>query len=152
MSGAPSFRRLALIGIGLIGASMALAMRRAGAAKVIVCCDSNPKARKTALDLGIVKEGADFESMMAFNTTATAALARRITVTREPSVPDGDEPYVDVEVKDGTVLTARVPVARGDCTNPLSEDELRDKFRSLAGRVLTPAEIIRSATTVGARW
>ena len=27
------------------------------------------------LDLGIVKEGADFESMMAFNTTATAALA-----------------------------------------------------------------------------
>lgn len=27
------------------------------------------------LDLGVVKEGADFESMMAFNTTATAALA-----------------------------------------------------------------------------
>lgn len=27
------------------------------------------------LDLGIVKEGADFEAMMAFNTTATAALA-----------------------------------------------------------------------------
>lgn len=27
------------------------------------------------LDLGIVKEGADFETMMAFNTTATAALA-----------------------------------------------------------------------------
>jgi hypothetical protein len=27
------------------------------------------------LDLGVVKEGADFETMMAFNTTATAALA-----------------------------------------------------------------------------
>ncbi len=50
------FERAAFIGIGLIGASMALAMRRAGAAKVIVCCDSNPKARKTALDLGIVNQ------------------------------------------------------------------------------------------------
>jgi 2-methylcitrate dehydratase PrpD len=68
-------------------------------------------------------------------------LAQRITVTREPSVPDGDEPYVDVEVKDGTVLTARVPVARGDCTNPLSEDELRDKFRTTAGQLFAPERV-----------
>ncbi len=50
------FGRVAFIGIGLIGASMALAIRRAKVADVIVCCDSSPKARKTALDLGIVNQ------------------------------------------------------------------------------------------------
>jgi cyclohexadieny/prephenate dehydrogenase len=50
------FGRVAFIGIGLIGASLALAMRRAKITNSIVTCDSNPKARKTALDLGIVNE------------------------------------------------------------------------------------------------
>ena len=43
------------------------------------------------LDLGIVKEGTDFETMMAFNTTATAALApcamARCRVARVRSTP-----------------------------------------------------------------
>jgi 2-methylcitrate dehydratase PrpD len=60
-------------------------------------------------------------------------LARRVTVTYEPSVPNGAEPFVDVVLKDGRVLTGRKKVARGDCTDPLSEDELRGKFRLTAG-------------------
>ncbi len=62
-------------------------------------------------------------------------LARRVRVIHETSVRDGEEPYVDVELSDGRVLTGRMKVARGDYTNPLSEDELRAKFRTTAGTV-----------------
>ena len=50
------FDRVAFIGIGLIGASMALAMRREGLARTIVAVARRPKTRKTALALGIVDE------------------------------------------------------------------------------------------------
>jgi len=48
------FERVAFIGIGLIGASMALAMRRHGVARSVITCDQSAAARKTALKLKIV--------------------------------------------------------------------------------------------------
>lgn len=60
------FARVAFIGIGLIGASMALAMRRAGLAGTIVACARRPKTRKTALALGIVDQvTADYAAAVA---------------------------------------------------------------------------------------
>ncbi|TAK99558.1 MAG: prephenate/arogenate dehydrogenase family protein [Rhodospirillaceae bacterium] len=50
------FNRVAFIGIGHIGASMALAMRRAGLVGSIIACARKPKTRKTALKLKIVDE------------------------------------------------------------------------------------------------
>ena len=50
------FNRVAFIGIGLIGASMALAMRRDGLVNEIVGCARKPQTRKTALALKIVDE------------------------------------------------------------------------------------------------
>ncbi|MCF4166736.1 prephenate/arogenate dehydrogenase family protein [Zavarzinia compransoris] len=50
----PLFRRVALIGIGLIGSSMALAMRRHGLAGEIVCATRSEKSRAAALRLGLV--------------------------------------------------------------------------------------------------
>jgi len=50
------FERVAFIGIGLIGASMALAMRREGMAGSIVACARRAATRKTALRLGIADE------------------------------------------------------------------------------------------------
>lgn len=71
------------------------------------------------------------------------ALARRVTVVHDPSVPDGDEPYVDVELKNGQRLSDRVAVARGDCANPLCEAEIIGKFRTTAGLVLEAAHVAR---------
>ncbi|MGE0726215.1 MAG: prephenate/arogenate dehydrogenase family protein, partial [Alphaproteobacteria bacterium] len=48
------FQRLALIGIGLIGSSIARVARREGLAKEIVCCARREATRATALRLGIV--------------------------------------------------------------------------------------------------
>ena len=54
MADAPLYRRLALIGIGLIGSSVARAAARGGLAGEIVCADSSAAVRAKALELGIV--------------------------------------------------------------------------------------------------
>ena len=50
----PHFDRLALIGVGLIGSSIARATRRAGMATSIVGCARTAKTRDKAIELGIV--------------------------------------------------------------------------------------------------
>ena len=75
-------------------------------------------------------------------------LAKRVHVTHEPSVQNGEEPYVDIELTDGQVLTGRVPVAHGDWTNPLSEDELHAKFRTTAGLVLGCDQVTKLENTI----
>ncbi|MEI6558195.1 MAG: prephenate/arogenate dehydrogenase family protein [Rhodospirillaceae bacterium] len=52
----PLFERMALIGIGLIGASLALAARRRGLARRVVTADCNPDHVRRAQELGLVDE------------------------------------------------------------------------------------------------
>jgi len=54
MAGRPHFARVALIGIGLIGSSLARVIRREGLADEIVGCARSEKTRATSLDLGLV--------------------------------------------------------------------------------------------------
>lgn len=56
---APMFKRVALIGIGLIGSSLSHAMRRKGLAADIVCCASTQASRDVALELGLVSKAFD---------------------------------------------------------------------------------------------
>jgi cyclohexadieny/prephenate dehydrogenase len=51
---APLFERVALIGIGLIGSSLARRVKRDRLARTVVCCAKTERSRKTALALGIV--------------------------------------------------------------------------------------------------
>ncbi|CAK0766351.1 Cyclohexadienyl dehydrogenase [uncultured Gammaproteobacteria bacterium] len=50
----PLFKRMAIIGIGLIGASLARAAKHYGLAGSVVGADSNPAVRAKALELGLV--------------------------------------------------------------------------------------------------
>ena len=52
---APHFKRLALIGVGLIGSSIALAAKRAGLVDGIVGCARSQATRDKAVELGIVE-------------------------------------------------------------------------------------------------
>ena len=70
-------------------------------------------------------------------------LALRVTVVHESSVANGEEPYVDVELTDGRLLSGRMRVARGDYTNPLSEIEVREKFRAVSGLVFSKDRVAR---------
>jgi cyclohexadieny/prephenate dehydrogenase len=53
------FDKVAILGIGLIGSSLARAIRRAGAAKTIVTFDGNPDHAARALALGVVDAAPD---------------------------------------------------------------------------------------------
>lgn len=84
---APLFERAAIIGVGLIGASLAHAMRRSGAAAMIVGYDADIATAKRAADLGAIDsacsaldqalEGADLV-VVSTPVGATAALFAEI--------------------------------------------------------------------------
>ena len=71
------------------------------------------------------------------------ALARQVTVVADDAVAEGEQPFVDVYLKDGRTLSNRVLVARGDYRNPLTAEEVRAKFRTNAGQVLEPGQVIK---------
>lgn len=66
------FERVCIIGIGLIGSSLARALRQHKLADHIVCADQNAEHRATALKLGLVDE--------AFETAAAAAANADLTI------------------------------------------------------------------------
>jgi cyclohexadieny/prephenate dehydrogenase len=83
----PLFNRLALIGVGLIGSSIARAVRAQGAARTIVAAARSPKTRRRVAELGIadqvvetnaaVVEGADLV-IVCIPVGACGAVAREI--------------------------------------------------------------------------
>jgi cyclohexadieny/prephenate dehydrogenase len=94
MTSKPSvlFERAAIIGVGLIGASLAHAIRAAGAAKAIVGFDADPQTTERALSLGAIDQacgdlaaaikGADL-IVVSTPVGATAGLFREIGATAE---------------------------------------------------------------------
>jgi cyclohexadieny/prephenate dehydrogenase len=56
MAPEPAFERIALIGIGLIGSSLARRVKRDGLARSVVCCAKSARSRDKALELGIVDQ------------------------------------------------------------------------------------------------
>jgi cyclohexadieny/prephenate dehydrogenase len=57
--GAPLFNRIAILGIGLIGSSLARAIKREGLAGILVAGDTGPGVAARALALGIVDEATE---------------------------------------------------------------------------------------------
>lgn len=53
------FNKITIIGIGLIGSSLARVIKRENLAKIVACYDINPDYRKKALELGIVNQAPD---------------------------------------------------------------------------------------------
>ena len=78
---------------------------------------------------------------------AIGAFRRRVTVREDPelsaSVPRLKPARVTVTFTDGRHVTRLRESARGDYQDPYREDEVRSKFRELAGVVLSPAGVSR---------
>ena len=78
---------------------------------------------------------------------AIAAIRRRVAVREDPalnaSVPRLKPARVTVTLTDGRQLTRLRESARGDFQEPYREDEIRAKFRELAGVVLSPSAVTR---------
>jgi cyclohexadieny/prephenate dehydrogenase len=94
----PLFARVCFIGIGLIGASMALAMRREGLGGAYVACARRPKTLKTALKLGIVDE--------ATNDYAKAVVGADLIVIATPVGTNGEiARIIAPHLKKGAIVT-----------------------------------------------
>lgn len=71
---------------------------------------------------------------------------RGLTVpNKNPDIAD-DEAIVEVTMEDGTRLTKHVEHAVGNISRPMTDDEIADKFRDLANRVI-PREHTEQAIT-----
>src|SRR6185295_3961099 len=83
----------------------------------------------------------------AVRDPAIAALRRRVTVREDPalnaSVPRLKPARVTVTFTDGRQVTRLRESARGDFRDPYREDEVRAKFRELAGVVLSQTAVTR---------
>jgi 2-methylcitrate dehydratase PrpD len=77
----------------------------------------------------------------AVNDPAVMALRQRVHVTEDPKMsavaPRLRPARVTIALKDGRTLTHEGESHRGDFTQPFEDSELRDKFRELAGHVLS---------------
>jgi 2-methylcitrate dehydratase PrpD len=69
------------------------------------------------------------------------AFMRRVTVTGDPALPEGEEAHVVVEARDGRRFTGHVAFARGAPENPLSREEVIGKYEELAARALAPEAV-----------
>ncbi|HMH50929.1 MAG TPA: MmgE/PrpD family protein, partial [Candidatus Acidoferrum sp.] len=83
----------------------------------------------------------------AVHDRAIGAFRRRVTVREDPDlsaqVPRLKPARVTVTLTDGRAFTRLRESARGDFQDPYREDEIRAKFRELAGVVLSPDGVTR---------
>ena len=101
------FQRVAAVGLGLIGASMAAGLRRTGS--YVVGFDAVPASVETALDRGLVDEGAE--------SLAQAVKGADIVVLAVPVLAIVDLlPTVDAHLSDAAVLidtgSVKTPIVR----------------------------------------
>ena len=89
----------------------------------------------------------------AVRDPAIAAFRRRVSVAEDPAlsaqVPRLKPARVTVTLADGRQITRLRESARGDYQDPYREDEIRSKFRELAGLVLSPDIAARAEAMVG---
>ena len=97
-----------------------------------------------AAAIGLVRGRASLEEFEdAVLEDKALARIREITVPRRnPKLAD-DEVIVHVRLRGGRVITKHVEHAVGNLERPMSDDEIADKFRDLARRVIAPAEAER---------
>src|SRR5262245_17669858 len=88
----------------------------------------------------------------AVRDPAMAALRRRVTVREDPAlnarVPRLKPARVTVTFADGRRVSRLRESARGDHQDPYREDEIRGKFRELAGLVLRPEAVTQVESLV----
>jgi 2-methylcitrate dehydratase PrpD len=69
--------------------------------------------------------------------------AERIAFAADPALK-GVQATADIEMKDGTKLSARCDYPRGSFENPLSADQLKTKFRTYAAAFKSDAQIVEA--------
>ncbi len=73
-----------------------------------------------------------------FNDPEVVDLARRVVALADPEIdrawPARDPTEISLVFRGGQVVTERVEAAKGDLSNPVTDEELLEKFRYMSGR------------------
>ncbi len=146
-SGGPLFREMTVIGVGLIGGSLALAVRKAGLVETVVGVDADPAHREAALATGMVDRATG---------ELTADLARADLVVLAVPVAEivALLPEVARHTKDGCLITdvgsVKDPIlTAGDAAFP---DGRFVAGHPIAGRERSGPAAARSDLFEGANW
>src|SRR5689334_8219079 len=105
-----------IVGIGLIGGSLALAFKDKGIAQKIVGVDSNKQHQKKALELGLVEEIKDIDTAIKESDLIILAVPVHAVIQLLPSVLDKvkDQVVIDVgSTKEGILAAADGHLNRG---------------------------------------
>lgn len=79
-----------------------------------------------------------------------AGLARRVTIETQDSLPRGVSCRMVVTLADGREFEEQVDDPKGSVGNPMTDEDLADKFRHLAGPVLGPDRVENAITAIWA--
>jgi 2-methylcitrate dehydratase PrpD len=90
----------------------------------------------------------------ALRDPGVRALMGKIHLEVDPAA-HGERQTVEVETTDGRRVSSRVEIPRGHWEDPLSDDDLREKFLALAGaalgsRATAAAELVERIESLGA--
>jgi len=64
-------------------------------------------------------------------------LAAKVKISADSSLPRGVSCAMEMRMKDGTVYSSQVDYAKGSMENPMTEEERKEKFNTLASVVLS---------------
>jgi 2-methylcitrate dehydratase PrpD len=76
------------------------------------------------------------------------ALSEMVTIAEDPSLPRGVSCRMTVTLRDGRKATSQVDYPKGSIQNPMSDEEMRAKFDSLAAPVIGPQRAAALAAQV----
>jgi len=141
-------KRVALIGVGLIGGSFALALRRAGAAGTIVGVDRDVAALQRAAELGVIDTAAE--------SVSDAAKGADLVIVAVPVRAIGPVLHDVALSLDPAAVVTDVGSTKGDVTRAARE-ELRSLFprfvpgHPIAGREASGVDAATAELFKGAR-
>ena len=142
------FKRVAVVGVGLIGGSLAAALRRAGASAAIVGFDRDQHALERAISLGVIDAAA--------GSTTEAVRGADLVVVAVPVRAIGPVLHDVALAMDPAAVVTDVGSTKGDVARTARE-ELRERFarfvpgHPIAGRETSGVEAASAELFKGAR-
>ena len=112
--------------------------------------DSDPKTRLAAqmslpygMGVALVTGRAGLEEFedRRINDPKVRAAMSRVVMSHDPDHDDDSEPNVAVVLTDGRRFEGHEPIGLGDWRNPLTVEQVVDKYEGLARRVLNDADV-----------
>jgi prephenate dehydrogenase len=139
--------RVAIIGIGLIGGSMALALKQKGFADWVVGVDANPEHQKKALDLKLVDEILPLQEALVKSDLIILAIPVNAAEKLLPSLLDQVQLQVLMDVgstKEGLLKSIEQHPKRGRfvATHPMWGTENSGPTAAVVGAFLDKATVI----------